>query len=519
MTDASTPPILTLPLAWEQRDTAPDLARASAQAHLRTPAHAQASVLLAYLDWRAGQLPRAGETVTGAISTLRLGEPSVWLGRGLNVLAALQSTLNRADRAVELYEEQVALARLIQDPELTATALHDLAVELRHSDPDRARTHITEALGAFQQLAYPFGVAIAHANLAEFARDDGDHACAQEHLRRALAYPHLHQHPHLEASLLITLLHVLPPDADQPERQAAGERLRHLHGHNENPELRATAALHLAEQASPGEQVNLLSTALRGVESLGDHMLLPELHERLSAAHQALGRHDLALTHLRETLAYTRRTHQAERRQSIQTFEVLARIQQLQDQAREARQRNAELQTHLQELRALNARIRELSRTDHLTRLANREHLFTEGQHLAQTATPDTPLSAAIIDVDHFKVVNDTWGHQTGDLVLQRVARMILDVTRPGDIAARYGGEEFVLLRAASAEDLSESCADLQQLIRLHPWGSVAPGLTVTLSIGVAQITAPEFDQLVGHADRRLYRAKRDGRNAIRDQD
>ncbi|WP_052751019.1 GGDEF domain-containing protein [Deinococcus soli (ex Cha et al. 2016)] len=519
MTDAPAPLHLTLAQAWEERDTDPVRARQSARAHLNTPAHTQASVLLGYLDWRDGQLPQATEDISAAIGTLRLGQPSVWLGRALNILAALESTVNRADRAVELYEEQVSLARHINDAELTATALHDLAVELRRSDPQRARAHITEALGTFRRLNYTFGVAIAHANLAEFDRDEGDLPSAHRHVQQALRYPHLDQHPHLEASLLTTLLLVQPPGTSAAERRRAQRRLRQLHDDSRNPELRAIVALALAAHADPQAASTLLSDALRDLTLLGDHVLLPDLHEQLSGLLEHLGDPAAALHHLRETLAYTRRTHAAERRQNFQTFEILARIQSLQDQAREERQRNAELQAHLQELRALNARIRELGRTDHLTRLANREHLFTEGEHLVQTATDHTPLSAALIDIDHFKVVNDTWGHQTGDLVLQRVARMILDVARPGDIAARYGGEEFVLLRPGPAGDLSASCHDLQQLIRLHPWSSVAPGMSVTLSIGVAQTATPDFDRLLGDADRRLYRVKRDGRNRVLDHD
>ena len=110
MTDAPAPLHLTLAQAWEERDTDPVRARQSARAHLNTPAHTQASVLLGYLDWRDGQLPQATEDISAAIGTLRLGQPSVWLGRALNILAALESTVNRADRAVELYEEQVSLA-------------------------------------------------------------------------------------------------------------------------------------------------------------------------------------------------------------------------------------------------------------------------------------------------------------------------------------------------------------------------------------------------------------------------
>ena len=215
--------------------------------------------------------------------------------------------------------------------------------------------------------------------------------------------------------------------------------------------------------------------------------------------------------------------HAAERRQNLQSFEVLHRIQALQDIAEQERHRNDELNVHLQELRALNRRIRELGRTDHLTQLTNREHLFHEGERLAAASTPQRPLAAAIIDIDHFKRINDTWGHQLGDTVLQHAAQLIRSVARPGDVTARYGGEEFTILRPdATAADLAQTCQELQRRMHAHPWQDIIPDLRVTLSIGVADTAhsappgPPDFDALVGEADRRLYAAKNAGRDHIR---
>ncbi|GAA0505088.1 hypothetical protein GCM10008937_11120 [Deinococcus depolymerans] len=535
------PPASLSPLdtAWAARDDQPSVARAVVRAELGGRNDAQAGVIAAYLLWRDGALPDAVERVTVSLNHLRLAAPSVWLGRGLNILAALQSQLNRPDLAVSLYEEQVDLARHIRDPELSATALHDLGVELRLSDPGRARQHITEALLAFQAMNYAHGVAVAHTNLAEFAQRAGDHHTTLHHATQALTFPHLDQQPTLEVEVQAALLHALSALND-PRADRTRARLEFFNRADSNPEVQITAALALARHATPDRVPTLLLPALDRARQLGEHVSLPVLHEALSVAYAALGDHASALTHLQETLRLERHRHTAERRQNFQSFEVLRRIQSLQDMAEQERLRNDELNVHLQELRDLNRRIRELGRTDHLTQLTNREHLFHEGERLAAASTPDRPLAAAIIDVDHFKLINDTWGHQMGDRVLQQVARLIRSVARPGDVAARYGGEEFTILRPdATAAQLAATCQELQRRLQEHPWHSIAPDLRVTLSIGVADTTsaahpaplpnrpdapvAPDvpgatarLDALIAEADRRLYAVKNAGRDAIR---
>ena len=519
----STPPALSpLDTAWEARDAQPSLARALVQPELGGPDDPQAGVIAGYLLWRDGVLPDAVERVTLSLNRLRLEPPSVWMGRGLNILAALQSQLNRPDLAVSLYQEQVDLARHIRDPELSATALHDLGVELRFSDPERARQHITEALLMFQRMNYAHGVAVAHTNLADFAQRAGDHHVTLHHATQAMAFPHLDQQPTLEVEAQAARLHALSALND-PAAAEARARLEHFGRSHTNPEVQITARLALSRHAPPEQIVTLLGPAVDTARRLGEHVSLPVLHEELSAAHAALGDHAAALHHLSETLRIERSRHAAERRQDLQSFEVLHRIQALQDIAEQERHRNDELNVHLRELRDLNRRIRELGRTDHLTQLTNREHLFHEGERLAAASSPQHPLAAAIIDIDHFKRINDTWGHQLGDTVLQHTAQLIRSVARPGDVTARYGGEEFTILRPdATAADLAATCQELQSRMHAHPWQDIIPHLRVTLSIGVADTAhpappgPPDFDALVAEADRRLYAVKNAGRDHVR---
>lgn len=149
--------------------------------------------------------------------------------------------------------------------------------------------------------------------------------------------------------------------------------------------------------------------------------------------------------------------------------------------------------------------------TDTLTLVGNRRYF--DGQLTAETAYArrhGAPLTLLMIDIDHFKAVNDTHGHLLGDEVLTLVAAAIRDKLRTKDVVARYGGEEFaVLLRNT---DLRTATIAAER-IRLAVQGLDVGGITVTVSIGCASFE--EGTSLVEVADRRLYRAKNGGRNRI----
>ena len=160
---------------------------------------------------------------------------------------------------------------------------------------------------------------------------------------------------------------------------------------------------------------------------------------------------------------------------------------------------------------------------DQLTQIANRRRfdhfLDKEWQRALRSGQP---LSLVVLDVDHFKLYNDTLGHAAGDLALQQVAAALQSrALRPTDLAARYGGEEFVLLFAdttlETAAALAESIRSLVESLQLpHPRSSTGEWLTV--SIGVASIVPTQFDrieQFFVAADRMMYAAKEAGRNRV----
>jgi two-component system cell cycle response regulator len=163
----------------------------------------------------------------------------------------------------------------------------------------------------------------------------------------------------------------------------------------------------------------------------------------------------------------------------------------------------------------------EMAITDQLTGLHNRRYMARHLDNLLNNAKRnERPLAFVIMDIDHFKAVNDTYGHDIGDEVLKEFAGRIGANTRGIDLACRYGGEEFVVVMpdtdVASAYAIAER---LRQSIEANPIRiSRAPGaLNVTISIGIAKMEGPTdtADALLHRADQALYRAKRSGRNRV----
>lgn len=159
--------------------------------------------------------------------------------------------------------------------------------------------------------------------------------------------------------------------------------------------------------------------------------------------------------------------------------------------------------------------------TDHLTGLYNRRYFMNRaGEEIERCLRHQAPLSVLMVDIDHFKQFNDTYGHATGDRVLQTVARAMKDVLRKPDICARHGGEEFAVLLPSTPGDAAYFVADR---IRRTLGGTRYTGLglppeaNVTISVGVATCPrdATVLDELMELADKALYRAKADGRDTV----
>ncbi len=179
---------------------------------------------------------------------------------------------------------------------------------------------------------------------------------------------------------------------------------------------------------------------------------------------------------------------------------------------------NENLRTQRRELAAALDKVRELATRDDLTQVHNRRHI-TELMHIeqAQHERSGAPLCLALVDIDFFKVVNDTFGHHAGDEVLCRFAEATQQALRTSDLLGRWGGEEFVVvfpdtLIAQARVALRRVKEQLQQT----DFSPIGPGLRITFSAGLVQVAPGErTEAAVERADQAMYRAKNKGRDRI----
>jgi diguanylate cyclase (GGDEF)-like protein/PAS domain S-box-containing protein len=166
----------------------------------------------------------------------------------------------------------------------------------------------------------------------------------------------------------------------------------------------------------------------------------------------------------------------------------------------------------------LYAEIKQLAITDGLTGLFNRRHFFVSAEKEIERAKRyNKPLAALMFDIDHFKQVNDTYGHRAGDQTLQMVARITSGTMRKIDLCGRYGGEEFVIILPETDLECAKIAAErLRQQIEASRAYTPNGEVKITVSLGVAALEPDDtIDNLLDHADQAMYQSKQHGRNRI----
>lgn len=234
-------------------------------------------------------------------------------------------------------------------------------------------------------------------------------------------------------------------------------------------------------------------------------------HHAAYRACRQLGRFEQALQHFEtvERLERERATDQLRAQSQLlvtrtEAQQALWLAEQAREDAQTQRARAAEFAAHAER--------------DALTGLGNRRQLDRRCAELLPALERDAePAALVLIDVDHFKLVNDAYGHAVGDRVLVALAALLRENTRSRDVLARYGGEEFVaLLPGMGLTQAAEVCERLRERVAAHTgWCAEVPELRLTISLGLAAVPPYDLHGLLKWADGALYRAKRSGRNRL----
>jgi diguanylate cyclase (GGDEF)-like protein len=191
----------------------------------------------------------------------------------------------------------------------------------------------------------------------------------------------------------------------------------------------------------------------------------------------------------------------------------------LAEQAKSLQALNESLRSEAEQRTRLAEELFRMATTDQLTGALSRRRLFDLGNYeIAKTTRSQDPLTILLLDLDHFKKINDSHGHSVGDDVLRHFAQIASGIIRKTDIFARYGGEEFVILLPNTAAEAGQEIAErLLATLAGTPLCIPPITITVTASVGLAQVQPgdEELEQVLLRADSALYEAKRSGRNRV----
>lgn len=432
-------------------------------------------------------------------------------GGACDALVRVSQTLRVAGdqaSAVDTLEQAETLARALGDPVRTGTVLRNMGVSCsiigRHQ---HALSCLNEALALQQQhgslgevLNTRLSLYNAHDRQSDSApAGSADLQTAASLLRWQTLADECAAGGHTRLEVMARGNHAIRLIECGRAAEAAAELQHLLHRYralgmrpNEaasHTELgRCHEALNQPEQAR--DQYQRVVELLQGEGSLDERQ---QALEGLSRTEEALGRLAPALAALREARALDKRKSDDAARNTVAQRELRIELSQLSSQwAQQAAQ-------------------------DPLTGLGNRRALERWlDEHLPGVERGQV-FSLMLMDLDHFKQVNDQHGHDVGDEVLRQVAALIRSHCRSHDLAVRYGGEEFLLaLAQVPLAEAAEVAERLRQSVASQPWGRVRPGLVVSLSIGITQTTeAPGAAGLLTLADQRLYTAKLAGRNRV----
>ena len=277
------------------------------------------------------------------------------------------------------------------------------------------------------------------------------------------------------------------------------------------------ATLHLQQQ-----QYSKALKDLRPVEEIirkrGDKHDRANYHKFMSQVLEARKNYKASLAHFKIYHQEQQDINSSKASSRAQAENLIDRLEDIRRKSTQLERENLALKDTVNRYKSLHEEARELSERDPLTGLYNRRALEEIADNIIElTASNESTVVVAVIDLDHFKRINDTYGHHVGDQVLVQFTKLIIATFRSADCISRYGGEEFVLVLPHTSEaNARDALYRLRMSVSQHDWVFSENRLSVTFSAGISSSSEHEtFESLFRKADSALYVAKAMGRDRI----
>jgi diguanylate cyclase (GGDEF)-like protein len=505
-----------------------DAAIAHARDALARAEYLRAEPEIAYVHLELGNLLRYVPDAVQAIRSLHraerfyrgLSSPDIKLARALTRQGMVLGDMGDHTRALDLYREALTLIESIADADpkeeascygaigVACTQLDDFA---QAEDAYRRSLPLFTRVGAHESVVFIYNnLAILRVRSLAKEPDNSPRRAVLAHEAQQLLDEGFSRNEVALSLFASAALHNTRGDlfvmANDLEKSIASiQEALAVYQRMHLPRGEADSLTNLGDAYLKLGDVRAALDALRAAEQIVAQHALKD-HERalaklLAAGYEAAGDHATALTHFKHYHALESDTHRLDTQKKLQQLAMRAEIDKAIAEAAAERERAATLD--------------RIAHEDALTGVSNRRRLDEWASH--QPATIPTGMAVALLDIDHFKKINDGFSHATGDAVLRAMGAVLRAHARAGDVVARYGGEEFVVVMlGVEADNVNDMMERLRAAVQAHPWNEIVPTLRVTTSIGVAHANGVQsFKTLIDAADAALYRAKHAGRNQV----
>jgi diguanylate cyclase (GGDEF)-like protein len=506
--------------AWTHRDRDREHAKALAES-VRQTADGDAllvtcaNVVTAYIMMRGGLMVEALNLVLPAITWLEDENQQHWLARAFNVQNCVVAELGDFERCMVGLGRQLEISQQIGDAEMEASALHDFGVTLLERDPIRAEQYLLDALKIMRQMGLALAEGYALLNLIQFSITHKRPEDARMFLEQAFRVASANALTHVETyALMYQGALELEANALESAERLFQEALARTETNLERP--LAEIMPFVVELYRRSNRLEVAQGLLENhVKLMAKGGLLPfeiQAHELLTDVLEARGDLAGALRSSRKHLQLMRQVHSAQNDDKVRALEVLHRTQLAQRRAEDEQRKNTELAAAMGQLEVLNQTVLEVSLTDELTGLRNRRYLM----NLDLSAWAAQTFAVAILDLDYFKSINDQFGHDGGDVVLQEFALLMQSQIRNQDIVVRFGGEEFVILfRDSPLETARLVLERLLAQLKQHAFTKLSLAKPLTFTAGIVTCSDANILEALKRADKLLYQGKNAGRNSL----